>query len=263
MKKQIITILLLLIALTVFFAACTSNNASTANEDGVMDDMTTQEPVAPLPAEEGDDGIMDDMTTQEPVGALPHDNLPQDTQDGQEAMANMPEQLTTKVTPVSTPNFLSQDMQNLYNSAYQMYFCFTVSAGFNVNSSTTFTTTDGMTMYLDNGYATYNDFVTALESMFTQEFIQSELLSGMQYAQGDDGKLYTSEGARGSNIMYVSSEFTLVSATDSEIVMQLVATYNENALLEGEEESLYTQTYDVVLQNTENGWRFSQFAMPI
>ncbi len=263
MKKQLITIIILLFVLMFAITSCTVNKPETANDDGIMDDMTTGEPVAPIPAQEGDDGIMDDMTTQEPVGAMPHDNLPTETTDGATAMANLPKNQDVPITPTATPNFFSQDMQNLYNSAYQMYFHFTVIAGFGESSNTTITINDDMTMYLDNGYDTYDDFITALESMFTSEFIQSELLASNQYLKGDDGKLYTTAGARGSNIMYESSEFILKSASDSEIVIELVATYNENAMQDELEPVYYTETYSIVLQNTENGWRFSDFDIAI
>ncbi len=248
MKNKAFIICIICFTLLLAFTSCTTQQETTQNN-------------AQEPATASDDGIMDDMTTQEPVAPMPQDSLPQNTQDGANAMELVPQNVGNFI-PKSRPHFLNEDLQNLYIAANYMYWHYDLMAGFNTEGSVPVDIGLEYDVYLDNGFATYNDFSAALNSVFTTELIATELDVMNQYFEGEDGKLYTAMGARGSNPFYVESEFLLVSADENTIVMELTITNNENAMEEDLEPEYSYYTEEIVLTNTENGWRFSKFALP-
>ena len=63
------------------------------------------------------------------------------------------------------------------------------------------------------------------------------------------------------NIFYKSSEFSQISETADEIRFQLIGHYDEAGPGGSASSSPYTETCEVKLVNTENGWRFAGFAM--
>ena len=80
-------------------------------------------------------------------------------------------------------------------------------------------------------------------------------------SRANDGLLYFSFGDRGGNIFYKSSEFSQISETADEIRFQLIGHYDEAGPGGSASSSPYTETCEVKLVNTENGWRFAGFAM--
>ena len=92
-------------------------------------------------------------------------------------------------------------------------------------------------------------------------FADSLIDKYQNYIKGDDGLLYFSFGDRGGNIFYKSSEFSLISETADEIRFQLIGHYDEAGPGGSASNSPYTETCEVKLVNTENGWRFAGFAM--
>ena len=87
----------------------------------------------------------------------------------------------------------------------------------------------------------------------------AEALGGTVLGQPD--YLYFSFGDRGGNIFYKSSEFSQISETADEIRFQLIGHYDEAGPGGSASSSPYTETCEVKLVNTENGWRFAGFAM--
>ena len=63
------------------------------------------------------------------------------------------------------------------------------------------------------------------------------------------------------NTIYKSSEFSQISETADEIRFQLIGHYDEAGPGGSASSSPYTETCEVKLVNTENGWRFAGFAM--
>ena len=71
-----------------------------------------------------------------------------------------------------------------------------------------------------------------------------------------------------SNITYLGPDtFELISQTEDEIRFYVIGTYRdyvENEAGELVQEGEITQRkYEIVLTHTENGWRFSKFALTI
>lgn len=121
--------------------------------------------------------------------------------------------------------------------------------------------TTGRSYYQDTGFANYSAFRTALDCVFTSNFADSLIDKYQNYIKGDDGLLYFSFGDRGGNIFYKSSEFSQISETADEIRFQLIGHYDEAGPGGSASSSPYTETCEVKLVNTENGWRFAGFAM--
>ena len=119
----------------------------------------------------------------------------------------------------------------------------------------------GRSYYQDTGFANYSAFRTALDCVFTSNFADSLIDKYQNYIKGDDGLLYFSFGDRGGNIFYKSSEFSRISETADEIRFQLIGHYDEAGPGGSASSSPYTETCEVKLVNTENGWRFAGFAM--
>lgn len=163
------------------------------------------------------------------------------------------------------PEFLTADQQELYRAAYYLYYHFDVSSGFafdTIDENSPFIVGDtGRSYYQDTGFANYSAFRTALDCVFTSNFADSLIDKYQNYIKGDDGLLYFSFGDRGGNIFYKSSEFSQISETADEIRFQLIGHYDEAGPGGSRQQQPYTETCEVKLVNTENGWRFAGFAM--
>lgn len=133
--------------------------------------------------------------------------------------------------------------------------------------------------YVGNGaITTWSDFEAAMLGLFTPDYLEqlnltvTELEDGttLRYAHFADyqGQLAFSDGARGSNITYLGPDtFELISQTEDEIRFYVIGTYQdyvENEAGELVQKGETTQQkYEIVLTHTENGWRFSKFALTI
>ncbi len=190
----------------------------------------------------------------------------EDTSDGANALALLPEGANA-FFPADVPSFLTTDLQELYKAAYYLTYHHNVSAGINVDpNAPTIQDENGNVYYKDNGYATYDDYKTALNSVFVDGFSGADAeIWNAAYRQGDDGALYTSTGARGTNIEYVSTSFEPVSDDESTITFLVVGHY-DSSLLEADSDApaaMYEADFRTILIKTENGWRFAQFNIPI
>ncbi len=192
--------------------------------------------------------------------------LGEDTKDGANAIALLPEGAQA-MFPTQVPSFLTADLQELYKAAYYMALHHDLSIGFNVNpEGETITLENGTLMYKDTGFASYDDYMKAMQSVFSQgtiDFMATQTETPL-YAAGEDGALYAAGEGRGANIEYVESSFELVTETDYEIQYVEVGHYDKT--LGGEAEDItstqYETNYRTTIVLTEDGWRFGVVDLP-
>ncbi len=177
------------------------------------------------------------------------------------------------------PDFLTEEQQTLYRKAYTAYKQFALyTDGFGSTEYNPVTVEEyDNSFYVGNGsITTWNDFETAMLGLFTSDYLEelnltvTELEDGttLRYAHFADyqGQLAYSDGARGSNNAYIPPDtFELISQTEDEIRFYVIGTYhaeeeNEEGMLVWTDETTQ-QKYEIVLTHTENGWRFSKFAL--
>ena len=180
------------------------------------------------------------------------------------------------------PDFLTEEQQTLYRKAYTAYKQFALyTDGFGSTEWTPVTiegNEEGRFFVGDGSITTWKDYETAMLGLFTPDYLEelnltvTELEDGttLRYACFADyqGQLAFSDGARGSNNAYIPPDtFELISQTEDEIRFYVIGTYQdyvENEAGELVQEGEITQRkYEIVLTHTENGWRFSQFALTI
>ena len=179
------------------------------------------------------------------------------------------------------PDFLTEEQQTLYRKAYTAYKQFSLyTDGFGSTEYNPVTVEEyDNSFYVGNGsITTWKDYETAMLGLFTPDYLEelnltvTELEDGttLRYACFADyqGQLAFSDGARGSNNAYIPPDtFELISQTEDEIRFYVIGTYhaeeeNEEGMLVWTDETTQ-QKYEIVLTHTENGWRFSQFALTI
>ncbi len=187
----------------------------------------------------------------------------ENTSDGANALALLPEGAQA-MFPAEFPSFLTSDLQQLYRAAYYLAYHHEIASGFNVDGASGAVTINGAEMYKDLGFATYEDYEKALYSVFDVGYVNSRAETwGTAYAKGDDGALYTSQGARGANIEYVDTSFEPVSEKETEINFVIVGHYDSSATDENEDApaAMYETDYRAILVKTDSGWRFVQFSL--
>ena len=182
---------------------------------------------------------------------------------------------------MKSPDFLTEEQQTLYRKAYTAYKQFALyTDGFGSTEYNPVTVEEYDNSFcVGNGsITTWKDYETAMLGLFTPDYLEelnltvTELEDGttLRYAHFADyqGQLAFSDGARGSNNAYIPPDtFELISQTEDEIRFYVIGTYQdyvENEAGELVQEGEITQRkYEIVLTHTENGWRFSQFALTI
>ncbi len=179
------------------------------------------------------------------------------------------------------PDFLTEEQQTLYRKAYTAYKQFALyTDGFGSTewSPVTVEEYDNSFCVGNGSITTWKDYETAMLGLFTPDYLEelnltvTELEDGttLRYACFADyqGQLAFSDGARGSNNAYIPPDtFELISQTEDEIRFYVIGTYhaeeeNEEGMLVWTDETTQKK-YEIVLTHTENGWRFSQFALTI
>ena len=184
-------------------------------------------------------------------------------------------------TGTEAPDFLTEEQQTLYRkarTAYAQFRLYTDGFGSTEWNPVTIEGYDN-SFYVGNGSITaWDDYETAMLGLFTPEYLEelnvtvTELEDGttLRYARFADyqGQLAFSDSARGSNITYLGPDtFELISRSEDEIRFYVIGTYQdyvENEAGEMVQEGETTQQkYEIVLTHTENGWRFSQFALTV
>lgn len=180
------------------------------------------------------------------------------------------------------PDFLTEEQQTLYRKARTAYAEFTlVATGFGTTEWTPVTiegNEEGRFFVGDGSITTWKDFETAMLGLFTPDYLEALNININVLGDGTtyryvhfadyQGQLAFSDGARGSNITYLGPDtFELISQTEDEIRFYVIGTYQDYVENEAgelvQEGEITQQKYEIVLTHTENGWRFSQFALTI
>ncbi len=190
----------------------------------------------------------------------------------QEDMPTDAAQTTTEYEPLS-PELppLSPELQTRYSEAeaflLDISFC-----GFACDY-TDFIQVDGIDYYRvsTDQYADYAAFEEDLQRHFTDAFIEQSILgdNGL-FAEGENGGLYFSDGARGANIFYAGHTFAIDSETADEINFTATAYYaNGDEPYDGDlfytapedPENYNTQDYHFRLVNEDGQWKFDEFSL--
>ena len=242
MKRWILLLCCILLALSV--TGCTGENSSSGSSSGLSSSQTQ---------------LQEDPADPETAVAL-------------ELVAE---------ADCEVPDFLTEEQQTLYRKAYTAYKQFALyTDGFGSTEYNPVTMEEyDNSFYVGNGsITTWKNYETAMLGLFTPDYLEElnlmviELEDGttLRYAHFADyqGQLAFSDGARGSNITYLGPDtFELISQTEDEIRFYVIGTYhaeeeNEEGMLVWTDETTQ-QKYEIVLTHTENGWRFSKFALTI
>ena len=179
----------------------------------------------------------------------------------------MPADAANIIQPDAVPEFLTADQQELYRAAYYLYYHFDVSSGFafdTIDENSPFIVGDtGRSYYRDTGFAQLFPPFAQHWIACLRQTLPTVLLTNIKTISRAMTACFISAfvGDRGGNIFYKSSEFSLISETADEIRFQLIGHYDEAGPGGSASSSPYTETCEVKLVNTENGWRFAGFAM--
>ncbi len=110
-------------------------------------------------------------------------------------------------------------------------------------------------MVTDERLDTKMELVEALGCYFSAEIINS-LMDVSFYREGPDGKLYTSDGARGSDIFYISTQYELTTLIGNTAEFTAYNTYT----YENGETVVEEYVYNAVEQ--DGRWVFTNFELP-
>lgn len=154
----------------------------------------------------------------------------------------------------------SQTADEIFAVANELYGYFDLCALNGYDDKTLEAEVDGETwtyyMVSDERLDTKAELLSALSCYFSTEIINS-LMDTSMYREGMDGKLYSTGGARGSNIFHQKTVYELVSLTEDTAVFKGYATYSDEIM-----EDAYTEefTYNAVKQ--DGRWVFTNFDLP-
>lgn len=171
-----------------------------------------------------------------------------------------------------TPDFLSEDQKDLFRRADKMYAAFVTSV-IEIENEDSFPILEndefeklpwvpiekyGINFYPANGrYHSWEFLDETLHSLFTDDFIQQHFYTSSGYINilNVDGRTYYATAARGYIPGYdedIPWDFSLSYADDDYIRFTISASYS-NA-----EPKTYSIA-NIVMINTDSGWRFSYF----
>lgn len=170
------------------------------------------------------------------------------------------ETLTAKGCPP-----LSKDLQTLYADAYTMVRAFNLCA-FETDTEDG-VEIDGIFCYRvkDQRFATYKDMRTYLGTLFTDDCIDTYLLTNESCVREYNGKVYQINASGTEDAGYAGHVFTVESQTAQQIDLKATAYYtekaqNRNPFYETPEnpDGFTTKDFTFQLVFTDKGWRFSQ-----
>jgi len=171
-----------------------------------------------------------------------------------------------QLTAKGCPN-LSKNLQELYAGAAEMVRAFN-QCNFSAVVPGLTREISGMNYLVvnDSRFPTYNDLVTYLQTIFTDEFIYGNLLTANSCVKSSsDGLVCVLDAGVGDDITYAGHVFTVTEQTPTKV--QLSATvYFALDVYDGEKfyttpsnpDSFTTTTLQFTIVNTDKGWRFSQ-----
>lgn len=153
----------------------------------------------------------------------------------------------------------TQTPEEIFAKAYELYGYFDLSALDGWYDKTLEVEVDGRpwTYYMvsDERYDTKAEMLEALRGYFSDDIINS-LMDTLIYREGMDGKLYSTGGARGADIYYVSSEYELTVLTADS------ALYTVRSVYEDELGNSATEEYEYNAVKRDGRWYFINFKLP-
>ena len=187
------------------------------------------------------------------------------------------------------PDFLNAEQQNLFLRAFSAA---NFLMGCNTSMVDDYPLADGSqpdrnnyeTVTLDNGwtytlsvgrFARWDDFEAMLDSIFTPEYKEELLVSEMSdgtsiplFTSTEDGQLCYLDASRGSNLEYDSAgipdTYELVSQSDDAVEFHLIGHYAD-LTAEADEDGarpIYTESFPIRMERTDDGWRVAEFHLP-
>ena len=253
----------------------TAHTEETPAEAGTEDTDTVTPPEESLPEKEEDNSESETTTS--------------DTSEETEAEAELPpgvicysQQLYVDADPPyryledesNLPDFLTEEQNILYRQAQTAFIFFNgdpglasfivIHKGESVSSNL---------VKMENGYSYFNvigkyqkweDFKSMILNVFTEEYFQE--LNHMRNYEGTDIEIFIERDgdAYGLAIDRIGlggapTTFELHSMTDEEIRFTATYRYEPRDDPEWSEKETVYRTAEIILQNTENGWRFTKY----
>ena len=172
------------------------------------------------------------------------------------------------------PDFLTEEQKILYRQALSIFRFFSGnSMGINdfivlqegeVIHNTIIQADNGYSYCQVNGkYRNWNDFHNMILHVFTKEYFDmlNRNSKGIEKFIRIDGNTCAILADKGSVPGYgiVPDTYELVSASEDEIVFDVTCGYQNGTDPETGEAVIEYRTFEVILQKTEEGWRFSEF----
>lgn len=247
--KKLISIAALLLVVLALLAGCSS-----AAEEPKVPEAPSQQQVPEAPLEENPEETPEE-TPEEP------ETQPIPTDSGYKAQSLVPEGFAWAE---GLPPELDGDLQVLYNVANALYINYKFGCS-NVAYDVCLTNDLGHAFYRDCNFMTYGDFEAAVYAVFTPEFA-ADFLESARVMQSPEGYLFSGEIGMGSNIDYLRTEYTLLSADENEIQLQVIGVYNEGTMEaypnEPDPAGNYTNSKTVLFRATPDGWRLDYMWAP-
>ena len=172
------------------------------------------------------------------------------------------------------PDFLTEEQKILYRQALSIFRFFSGnSMGINdfivlqegeVIHNTIIQADNGYSYCQVNGkYRNWNDFHNMILHVFTEEYfdVLNRNSKGIEKFIRIDGNTCAILADKGSVPGYgiVPDTYELVSASEDEIVFDVTCGYQNGTDPDTGEAVIEYRTFEVILQKTEEGWRFSEF----
>ena len=154
----------------------------------------------------------------------------------------------------------TQTADEIFAVANELYGYFDMCALNGYDDKTLEAEVDGSTwtyyMVSDERLDTKAELLSALSCYFSSDIINS-LMDTSMYREGMDGKLYSTGGARGSNIYHQKTVYELVSLTEDTAVFMGYSTYSDEIM-----EDAYTEEYTYNAVKQDGRWVFTNFELP-
>ncbi len=154
----------------------------------------------------------------------------------------------------------TQTADEIFAVANELYGYFDLAALDGLSEYTLEAEVDGSTwtyyMVADERLDTKAELLSALSCYFSADIINS-LMDTSMYREGMDGKLYSTGGARGSDIFHQKTVYELVSLTEDTAVFKGYATYSDEIM-----EDTYTEEYTYNAVKQDGRWVFTNFELP-
>jgi len=253
--KKIISILTLVLLMLVFACGCSQEPKTQTPADTVTteetEEVTTEEPTTEEATE---------TNTEKPTGKLPYTDI--------ELVDYIPESQFTAEgfnSYFSSLNFLSDENKALFRKAFDIYWIFDVDSesyrnerylwlknNYNVDIKI------GENYYIRSGmnFQSFSDYIYSC-------FVETEaikLLERETYVNYN-GELCICEIGRGTDPFFYDIRFELISENENEINFKGIARYLDFEHWDNPDEYATIKEYNYKIIMTENGWRFSQFAL--